>query len=225
MLPIRLGMVNAAGPQELFIYALTRKGRVETTNYRTVRLPVGRRGPALRQGRVRPLLQGDVQPAGRQARTCGRSSSSTPGTWAGAIPARPIRSPPTSCGSSASSGSTERADSARTPGAPERLPHPPPPALRLRALPRGPRLPGDRRPRELPGPLHPAPPLDGQGHLRGGARPIAASCPSSTRQQAETLASLTGWDVNKIRGRMNLKASTTQGASKDEPWWKQIWTD
>jgi len=39
MLPIRLGMVNAEGSQELFVYALTRKGRVETTNYRTVKLP------------------------------------------------------------------------------------------------------------------------------------------------------------------------------------------
>jgi hypothetical protein len=39
MLPLRLGMVNADGPQELFVYALTRSGRVETTNYRTVRLP------------------------------------------------------------------------------------------------------------------------------------------------------------------------------------------
>ncbi|HEY6066183.1 MAG TPA: DUF2330 domain-containing protein, partial [Thermoanaerobaculia bacterium] len=39
MLPIRLGTVNAQGPQELFVYALTRKGRIETTNYRTVRLP------------------------------------------------------------------------------------------------------------------------------------------------------------------------------------------
>src|SRR5438132_592092 len=39
MLPIRLGTVNASGPQELFVYALTRKGRVETTNYRTVKLP------------------------------------------------------------------------------------------------------------------------------------------------------------------------------------------
>jgi hypothetical protein len=39
MLPIRLGMVNAKGAQELFVYALTRNGRVETTNYRTVRLP------------------------------------------------------------------------------------------------------------------------------------------------------------------------------------------
>jgi hypothetical protein len=32
-------MVNAEGPQELFVYALTRRGRIETTNYRTVRLP------------------------------------------------------------------------------------------------------------------------------------------------------------------------------------------
>jgi hypothetical protein len=39
MLPIRLGTVNANGPQELFVFALTRNGRVETTNYRTVRLP------------------------------------------------------------------------------------------------------------------------------------------------------------------------------------------
>ena len=39
MLPIRLGMVNANGPQDLFVYALTRNGRVETTNYRTVKLP------------------------------------------------------------------------------------------------------------------------------------------------------------------------------------------
>ena len=39
MLPIRLGMVNASGPQDLFVFALTRTGRIETTNYRTVRLP------------------------------------------------------------------------------------------------------------------------------------------------------------------------------------------
>lgn len=39
MLPIRLGTVNAKGSQELFVYALTRTGRVETTNYRTVKLP------------------------------------------------------------------------------------------------------------------------------------------------------------------------------------------
>ncbi len=39
MLPIRLGTLNASGSQELYVYALTRTGRIETTNYRTVRLP------------------------------------------------------------------------------------------------------------------------------------------------------------------------------------------
>ncbi len=39
MLPIRLGTVNAKGHQELYVYTLTRTGRVETTNYRTVKLP------------------------------------------------------------------------------------------------------------------------------------------------------------------------------------------
>jgi hypothetical protein len=39
MLPLRLGTVNANGPQDLTIYALTRKGRIEATNYRTVKVP------------------------------------------------------------------------------------------------------------------------------------------------------------------------------------------
>ena len=38
MLPIRLGTVNADGTQEMYVYTLTRKGRVESTNYRTVKL-------------------------------------------------------------------------------------------------------------------------------------------------------------------------------------------
>ncbi|HXZ88322.1 MAG TPA: DUF2330 domain-containing protein [Candidatus Binataceae bacterium] len=41
MLPIRLGMVNAQGPQDLVVYMLTQEGRVETTNYRTERVPSG----------------------------------------------------------------------------------------------------------------------------------------------------------------------------------------
>ena len=41
MLPIRLGTVNAEGPQDMFIFTLTKKGRVESTNYRTVKIPEG----------------------------------------------------------------------------------------------------------------------------------------------------------------------------------------
>lgn len=39
MLPIRLGTVNAQGPQDMIMLMLTEKGRVETTNYKTVRMP------------------------------------------------------------------------------------------------------------------------------------------------------------------------------------------
>jgi hypothetical protein len=39
MLPIRLGTLNAKQQQDLYVYALTRTGRIETTNYRTIRLP------------------------------------------------------------------------------------------------------------------------------------------------------------------------------------------
>ncbi len=39
MLPLRLGMLNAVGDQDLVVYALTRKGRVETVNYPNVKVP------------------------------------------------------------------------------------------------------------------------------------------------------------------------------------------
>ncbi len=45
MLPIRLGTVNAKGDQDLFVYALTRGGQVETTNYRTQKIPSGQELP------------------------------------------------------------------------------------------------------------------------------------------------------------------------------------
>jgi len=41
MLPVRLGTVNARGPQDLIIYTLTKNGRVEASNYRTVKVPTG----------------------------------------------------------------------------------------------------------------------------------------------------------------------------------------
>jgi hypothetical protein len=46
VLPIRLGMMNARGPQDLMLWVLTRTGRVEATNYRTVRLPANMDIPA-----------------------------------------------------------------------------------------------------------------------------------------------------------------------------------
>ncbi|MBI1797287.1 MAG: DUF2330 domain-containing protein [Candidatus Eisenbacteria bacterium] len=56
-LPIRLGMVNADGAQEMFVYAISRKGRVETTNYRTVKLPSDRDVPEFVQAEFKDFYR------------------------------------------------------------------------------------------------------------------------------------------------------------------------
>jgi hypothetical protein len=45
MLPIRLGMANADGDQDMVVYAFTKSGRVETTNYRNVSVPTAKNIP------------------------------------------------------------------------------------------------------------------------------------------------------------------------------------
>lgn len=45
MLPIRLGMANAEDAQDLVVYAFSKKGRIETTNYRTVEIPSNKNIP------------------------------------------------------------------------------------------------------------------------------------------------------------------------------------
>ena len=49
MLPIRLGMANADEAQDLIIYAFTKDGRVETTNYRTTKIPSDKNIPTFVQ--------------------------------------------------------------------------------------------------------------------------------------------------------------------------------
>ena len=45
MLPIRLGMANADGDQDMIVYAFTKRGKIETTNYRTVSIPTSKNVP------------------------------------------------------------------------------------------------------------------------------------------------------------------------------------
>jgi hypothetical protein len=59
MLPMRLGMINApkSKAQDLIVYVLTRSGRVESSNYRTVKLPANVNLPAF----VKPEFKGFYQ--------------------------------------------------------------------------------------------------------------------------------------------------------------------
>ena len=57
MLPVRLGMLNARGPQDLVLYVLTPQGRVETTNYRTVKVPANMELPTYVRGEFAPVYK------------------------------------------------------------------------------------------------------------------------------------------------------------------------
>lgn len=45
MLPIRLGMANADGDQDMIVYGISKKGRIECVNYRTVAIPTSKNIP------------------------------------------------------------------------------------------------------------------------------------------------------------------------------------
>lgn len=57
MLPIRLGMANSQGQQDMIVYAFTRTGRVECVNYRTVKVPTDRNIPLFAQQKFGPMYK------------------------------------------------------------------------------------------------------------------------------------------------------------------------
>ncbi|MGL4599633.1 MAG: DUF2330 domain-containing protein [Bacteroidia bacterium] len=57
MLPIRLGMANAVSPQDMIVYAFSKNGRIETTNYRTVPVPTGQKVPLFVQQEFGPFYK------------------------------------------------------------------------------------------------------------------------------------------------------------------------
>lgn len=71
MLPIRLGTLNAKGEQDMYVYTLTRTGRVETSNYRTVKLPSNTDVPEFVQAEFgdfyRSMFEKQVQVQNRRA--------------------------------------------------------------------------------------------------------------------------------------------------------------
>lgn len=222
MLPIRLGMVNADGPQELFVYALTRKGRVETTNYRTVRLPSDLDVPLFVKADFADFYKAMfTQQVKKEDMRAVFLEYAWDMSWCDPCAADPLsaeelrklgvfwvegESPNRGFGGGAQNVFVTR--------------------LHLRYD--GSHFPedlifqetGDRQ--NFQGRYILRHPWKGNASCQE-ARAYRQELPKRFEREAQTLASLTGWDINKIRGRMNLKASGP--AEGDEPWWKTIWKD
>ena len=185
MLPIRLGMVNADGPQELFVYALTRKGRVEATNYRTVKLPTGVELPVYVKDRFRDFYKAMFS---HQVAKENMSTIFTEYAWdmgwcdpvrggsvvgRGAAAARRLLA--RGVRGARNAGHYRREIIAESSSSAGRLHDATPRPLRRRALSRRSRVPGNRRSHDLPGALRPASRMEGAELVRSGRRVIAAS--------------------------------------------------
>lgn len=228
VLPIRLGTVNADGPQELFVFTLTRKGRVETTNYRTVKLPTGDEIPAFVEDEFgdfyRAMFDRQVERHDMRAvfleyawdmswcDPCAADPLSREELrelgvyWLDERPTPPVRPMPS----------------------PPRRRIAPPQAVdvfvtRLHLRYDGEHFPddlvfqetGDRE--NFQGRYVLRHPWTGAAECEAAERYLA-ELPRRLDERAQRLANLTGWDIAEIRDKMQIEETP-----KPEPWWKRIW--
>ncbi len=235
MLPIRLGTVNANGPQELFVYALSRNGRVESTNYRTVKLPTGMTIPGYVKGEFGPFYQAMFakQVADNDMHAvfleyAWDMSSCDPCAAEPLSPAElrqlgvwwldsPVPSDPTSRGF-------------------RPIPAPMPPGSanvfvsRLHVRYDAAHFPedlvfqttGDRQ--SFQGRYVLQHPFTGSLDCDAG-RAYRQSLDTRRQEEARTLASLTGWDVAEIRRKMGFDGQGNPPPGDATPWWKSIWKE
>jgi hypothetical protein len=216
MLPIRLGMANADGPQELYVYALTRKGRVETVNYRTVKLPSDAEIPAFVKDEF-PRFYRDL--FGRQVAREKMSVVFTEYAWDMGW-CDPCAAAPLTAEEQKGLGVFWLDD----PGAANAGTF----ITRLHVRYDRASFPEDLVFQETADRTN----FQGRYVLRHewtgaadcpGARAYRASLPERRRTQARTLAELTGWDLADIRGRMEVAADWSRPGELTLKWWERLW--
>jgi hypothetical protein len=218
-LPIRLGMVNADGPQELFVYALTRSGRVETTNYRTVKLPSDLDVPVHVKEQFAEFYRAMFTQQTRAQRT---SAVFTEYAWdMGSCDP---------CASSPLSPDEQRQlgvfwlDDPRRPGSTF--------VTRLHVRYDRAHFPEDLVFQETGDRSH----FQGRYVLRhefkgpcdcGAGRDYVRGLRERRAKEAQNLATLTGWNLGTIRERMAVNADWSRPGEElpEAKWWERLWSD
>ncbi len=246
-LPIRLGTVNADGDQDLIVFALTKQGRVETTNYRTVRIPSGEQLPRF----VREEFS-EVYPdlfAEQVRRENGRAvflEYAWNMAWCDPCAADPLsRDELRELGVFWLGGDDARGGRRPAPGGAQQAF-----VTRLHLRYNGTTFPEDLVFQEtgdtskFQGRYVLRHPWSGDGRV-GGERGGPATCPAAEayrdglparfEQEARTLARLTGRDVADVRDRMRADGQDPDRGPlgpdgepvadprPEEPWWRRIW--
>jgi len=230
MLPIRLGTVNARGPQELFVFALTREGRVETTNYRTVKLPSGMDVPLFVEDEFgdfyKALFSRQVEENDMRAVFLEYAWDMS---WCDPCAAQPLaRDELRGLGVFwLDGGPTPQPMAGKVVPRPGPLPQPQnvfvtrlhlrydrshfPEDLQFQAT-------GDRS--NFQGRYVLRHPWTGSDDCEA-AKTYRKDLAQRHERDAETLADLTGWDLAEIRQKMDLDGKPPG----KEPWWKRLWPD
>lgn len=215
ILPIRLGTVNADGPQELYVYALTRRGRVETTNYRTVRLPTDLDLPMFVKGEFGEFYKAMFE---EQVRKENMRSVFLEYAWDMAW-CDPCAADPLSRDELRELGVFWLEDGQTASGPAQDVF-----VTRLHVRYDGEHFPEDLAFQETADRSN----FQGRYVLRhpwkgeidcAQARAYQATLEERREREAQTLASLTGWDLREIRDRMNLGERPPERGN----WWERLW--
>lgn len=226
MLPIRLGTVNADGKQELFVFALTRSGRVETTNYRTVKLPTGMDIPVYVKDDFGEFYKAMfAEQTGREAQNAVFLEYAWDMNWCDPCAADPLSDEELKELGVYWTDDGEVAPMGRRPapsgGAQDVF------VTRLHVSYDAAHFPedlmfketGDRE--NFQGRYVLRHPYKGAAKC-DAAKEYRAGLPKRYEQEAQTLASLTGWDIEDIRTRMKDGGQSFTPPPK-EKWWENIW--
>ncbi len=234
MLPIRLGTVNADGPQELFVYTLTRTGRVETTNYRTVKLPTGSQIPPFVKDEFAPFYRDLFRTAVERERG---EAVFLEYAWDMAW-CDPCAADPLSTRELRDLGVFWVDDPPEPTPLPGRRPGPPGGAqdvfvTRLHVRYDAERFPedlafqetGDRQ--NFQGRFVLRHPWTGDAKCDAADR-YRAELPGRREREAQTLANLTGWDIEEIRAKAGVEEASGAEPVSDPggepvPWWRRLW--
>ncbi|MEQ9364305.1 MAG: DUF2330 domain-containing protein [Leptospirales bacterium] len=229
MLPIRLGTLNAKGPQDLFVFALTKNGRVETSNYRTVRMPTGQQIPAYVKNEFsdfyRDMFSRAVQKENMRAvfleyawdmRWCDPCAADP-------LSAEQLRKLGVFWIDAPQDRGPDGSRIAPNPGGAQNAF-----VTRLHVRYTGETFPEDLAFQET------ADRGNFQGryvlrHAYKGSASCSAgeayrrSLPARYEQEAQHLAGLTGWNINDIREKMGVKAKADGPHPVQKKWWERLW--
>ena len=231
MLPIRLGTVNANGKQELFVFTLTRKGRVETTNYRTVKLPSNMDVPVYVKQEFGAFYKAMFTTAAeKENNRAVFLEYAWDMNWCDPCAADPLSDDELNelgvywVGDLARQNEEQISRRRRGKSAARDVF-----VTRLHVRYDAETFPEDlmfketRDRQNYQGRYVLRHPYKGDAQCEA-ADEYRAALPKRFEREAQTLANLTGWDIQDIRDRMNEGGQSFTPPKKD-PWWKRLWSD